>query len=225
MNIQLKLWILLDLVFLVVFNSIFFIIEGTNQPAGVWVAYVFIHISYIMLLVTSFMIRPSNQAALFGMTLYTISATYFLVTLVCGLVFIFRYPKAFELSLISQIMISGLYTVILLSNLLANERTADALVVHERELQFVKTSSVQLSSILNQVQDKELQHKVERAYDLAHGSQVKSSEQVRGTEAALLMQIQQLADATSVRDEREMNLLVDQIISGIEKRNSDLKFL
>jgi hypothetical protein len=225
MNIQLKLWILLDLVFLVVFNSIFFIIEGTNQPAGVWVAYVFIHISYIMLLVTSFMIRPSNRAALFGMTLYTISATYFLVTLVCGLVFIFRYPKAFELSLISQIIISGLYTGILLSNLLANERTADALVVHERELQFVKTSSAQLSSILNQVQDKELQHKVERAYDLAHGSQIKSAEQVRGTEAALLMQIQQLADATSVRDEREMNLLVDQIISGIEKRNRDLKFL
>ena len=39
MNKKSILFILLDLVFLAVFNTVFFVVGGTNHPASVWVAY------------------------------------------------------------------------------------------------------------------------------------------------------------------------------------------
>ena len=53
------LWILLDLVFLIVFNVVFFVAGGTDHPASVWISYGFIHFSYIMLLITPILIRKS----------------------------------------------------------------------------------------------------------------------------------------------------------------------
>ena len=88
MNKKNVLWILLDLVFLVVFNVVFFVASGTQHPASVWISYGFIHFAYIMLLVTPFLIRKSSSAAVFGFSLYSISSTYFFVAFIAGIVFI-----------------------------------------------------------------------------------------------------------------------------------------
>ena len=63
MNKKSILYILLDLVFLAVFNTVFFVVGGTNHPASVWAAYGFIHFSYIMVLVTPFLVRKNSNAA------------------------------------------------------------------------------------------------------------------------------------------------------------------
>lgn len=57
MNKKSLLYILLDLIFLAVFNTVFFVVGGTEHPASVWIAYGFIHFSYIMVLVTPFLVR------------------------------------------------------------------------------------------------------------------------------------------------------------------------
>lgn len=43
MNKKRILWILLDLVFLIIFNTIFFMLGGVHNKTSVWVAYGFIH--------------------------------------------------------------------------------------------------------------------------------------------------------------------------------------
>lgn len=220
-----QLWLLLDATFLIVFNLVFFIAGGTQQPGGVWAGYWFIHFSYLMMLLTPRFVRQgSRRAALFGMTLETISAIYFGVAFICGLVFIFRYPQDTILSLISQIIIAGIYIVILISNVLANEQTIEALDHHANELQFIKQASGRLQAVLNQTTDQVLQKKIEQAYDLAHASQVHSTSQVRQTELDVMSRIDLLEKAATSHNTTMMNSLLDQIITGIETRNRQLKF-
>ena len=49
--------------------------------------------------------------------------------------------------------------------MIANEYTADNIERHELELQYVKNCSAQLKGIMNQVADKNIKKKVEKAYD------------------------------------------------------------
>ena len=38
--------IVFTLVFLVVFNTLFFLLSGTDNPTSVWVSYAYIHVAY-----------------------------------------------------------------------------------------------------------------------------------------------------------------------------------
>ena len=100
------LWIFLDLVFLVVFNMVFFIAGGIYHPASVWISYGFIHFAYMMLLATSFFIRKSSNAVIFRFSLYAISSMYFFVAFIVGIVFVIMHPESYKSSLIIQVVIA-----------------------------------------------------------------------------------------------------------------------
>ena len=123
------LWIILDLIFLVVFNTVFFVAGGFDHPASVWISYGFIHFSYLMVIITPFLIRKSSSAAVFGFSLYSISSAYFLLEFVVGLIFILIKSDSFKAALVVQIIIAGFYGVLLISNLIANESTAESVVL------------------------------------------------------------------------------------------------
>ena len=114
MNKKSVLWILLDLVFLIVFNTVFFVAGGMSHVPSVWIAYGFIHFSYIMVLVTPFLIRKSSSAAVFGFSIYSISATYFFVEFIVGAFFIILKQDSYKPSLITQIIKSAASKVKLL---------------------------------------------------------------------------------------------------------------
>lgn len=156
MNKKNFLWIILDLIFLVIFNVVFFVISGTEHPVSVWISYGFIHLAYITLLITPKLIRKSSSSSVFGFSLYSISSTYFLVEFIIGVIFIFAKPESYKVSLVVQIITLGIYAAMLISHMIANEYTADNIERHELELQYVKNCSAQLKGIMNQVTDKNL---------------------------------------------------------------------
>ena len=121
------LWIILDLIFLAVFNTVFFVAGGFHHPASVWISYGFIHFSYLMVIITPFLIRKSSSAAVFGFSLYSVSYSYFLLEFVVGLIFVLIKSDSFKAALVIQIIIAGLYGVLLISNLIANESTAESI--------------------------------------------------------------------------------------------------
>ena len=65
MNKKTVLWIILDLIFLAIFNTVFFVMTGLQHPASVWISYGFIHFAYLMVIVTPFLIRKSSRIWLF----------------------------------------------------------------------------------------------------------------------------------------------------------------
>ena len=218
------LWIFLDLVFLVVFNMVFFIAGGIYHPASVWISYGFIHFAYMMLLATSFFIRKSSNAVIFRFSLYALSSMYFFVAFIVGIVFVIMHPESYKASLIIQVVIAGGDAIILLSNMLANENTAESIERHEVELQYVKRSSAMLKGIMDMTDNKTLKKNIEKAYDLLHSSQVKSDNSVYDYEVMVMDLIETLENNVSKNDDEAANAVLEKIIKNANERNRRLRY-
>jgi len=219
MNKKNFLWVILDLIFLVIFNVVFFVISGTEHPASVWISYGFIHLAYIMLLITPKLIRKSSSSSVFGFSLYSISSTYFLVEFIIGVIFIFAKPESYKVSLVVQIITFGIYAAMLISHMIANEYTADNIERHELELQYVKNCSAQLKGIMNQVEDKNIKKKVEKAYDTLHSSPVRSNNTARDYELTVMDLIEVLEQNIERNDLIAASTTLDKILKNADERN------
>lgn len=219
MNKKNFLWVILDLIFLVIFNVVFFVISGTEHPASVWISYGFIHLAYIMLLITPKLIRKSSSSSVFGFSLYSISSTYFLVEFIIGVIFIFAKPESYKVSLVVQIITFGIYAAMLISHMIANEYTANNIERHELELQYVKNCSAQLKGIMNQVEDKNIKKKVEKAYDTLHSSPVRSNNTARDYELTVMDLIEVLEQNIERNDLIAASTTLDKILKNADERN------
>lgn len=184
------LWILLDLIFLIVFNVLFFTIAGyKGHPASVWISYGFIHAAYALLLLTPFFVTKGKSADVYRYSLDTISSGYFMVELVAGVIFILVHSENWKVALIIQIILLAAYAFALLTHMLANEKTAASEARSQVEIKFVRTAAAQLEGIMNSASDKEIRKLVEKAYDAARSCQTKSHPQVEALENGMLSQI------------------------------------
>ncbi len=217
------LWIALDLVFLIVFNTVFFVAGGASHPASVWISYAFIHFAYLMVLVTPFLIRKSSSAAIFGFSLYSISSTYFLVELVVGIVFIFLKQDSYKLALIVQVIIAGIYAVMLISHLIANESTADSVERHEQEVAYIKDAASRVKLLVGKIPDKKSNREIEKLYDLLHSSPSKSNSTVHSLEVTIVNLIEELESAISYENKDEAVKLAAEITKTVEERNRRLR--
>lgn len=224
MNKRRVLWILLDSVFLIVFNVIFFVAGGTSHPVSVWISYGFIHFAYAMLLITPFLIRRSTNTAVLGFPIYSISSAYFTVAFVAGLIFIFTHPESYKAALITQVVIAGIYAVMLISHMIANESTADSIERHEMELRYVKDASARLKGIMEPISDKKLRKKVEKLYDLLHSSPTKSNNSVRDYELTVLELIDVLESNINKNDIPAAETTISKIEQNASERNRRLKY-
>lgn len=223
MNKKHVLWILLDSVFLIVFNVIFFVVGGTEHLASVWVSYGFIHFAYIMLLAVPFLTRSSTNTAVLGFPLSVVSSAYFILAFAAGLIFIFTHPKSCKAALIVQVVIAGIYAVMLLSHMIENESTADHAARRESELRYVKDASTRLKGMMESISDRRLQKKVERLYDLLHSSPVRSNRFVREYESAVLDLLDILEENISRNDIPAAETTIRKIERNAGERNRKLK--
>lgn len=224
MNKKSVLFILLDLVFLAVFNLVFFVLGGAEHVASVWIAYGFIHFAYIMVLVTSFMIRKgSSSSALFGMTLYGVSAAYFFVEFITGLIFVFVASESYKASLVIQAIIAGIYAVILLANLIANEHTADNVAKHEAEVAYIKNIATELKALIGKSSDKKADKEIEKAYDVVHASPTKSSTAAQEIEKRIYCVVSELREAVKHDDATQVIVIAQEIVELTEERNRNLR--
>ncbi|MDL2232379.1 hypothetical protein LJC63_02200 [Ruminococcaceae bacterium OttesenSCG-928-L11] len=223
MNKRTVLWIILDLVFLVVFNTVFFVVAGTEHPASVWISYGFIHFSYIMVLVTPFLIRKSRSAAVFGFSLYSISSGYFFVEFIVGLIFIFIGSDSYKAALVVQIVIAGLYAVLLLSNMIANDHTAEDVERHKYEVTFIKDASSRIKLLVGKASDKKANKEIEKTYDCLHSSPTKSKPAVSSIEADILDKLSALENAVSTNSIQNVIAISKEITNLVEERNRKLK--
>lgn len=223
MNKKSILYILFDLFFLAVFNTVFFVAGGTEHPASVWISYGFIHFSYLMNLATSLLIRKSSSVAVFGFSLYSISAVYFFVEVLVGLVFIFVGSDSYKASLVVQVIIAGIYAVLLLSNLIANEYTADSIECHEDEVAYIKDVASRIKLLTGRASDKKANKEIEKAYDLLHSSPSRSVATVKLLEQQIKNKVDELEDVISANDTATIITISDEIINLTEERNRKIR--
>ena len=223
MNKKAILWSALDLVFLVVFNTVFFMAGGGGRVASVWIAYGFIHLAYAMVVATPFLIGKGSNAAIFGYSLYAISSAYFLLELVVGVVFILIKADSCKVSLIVQMAIAAVYAIVLLVTLLANEHTAEGTKRHEKEVAFIKTAASRVKALESRGQNRKVNKEIAKAYDTLHASPVKTAPEVADVEAEIMQKIEQLEAVISGEDEDAVILAAREIVVLTEKRNRTLQ--
>lgn len=225
MNKKTVLQILLDLVFVIVFNVVFFLSAGTEHPASVWISYGFIHFSYLMILLTPFLTRKSSSSAVFGFSIYTISSVYFFIEFIVGLVFIFLRQEEINVALIVQIIIAGIYAIMLISNLIANENTADSIEKHENEVGYIKTTASRVKALMGSSSDKKANKEIEKLYDLIHSSPTKSHSTVKNLEIQALNKVSDLEQAVDINDINLIIAISGEIADLYEQRNRKLRLI
>jgi len=219
------LWAILNLIFLIVFNVLFFVLGGTKHNVSVWMSFGFIHFAYFMLLLTPKLIRKGKNPVVFGYSLYSISATYFLVEFIIGIIFILISPESYKAALSVQFCIAGLYGVILISYMIANEHTANAEEKRQPQIAYVKDASVKLKGLLERIRDKETKKSIERAYDAIYSSPVKSHPNLTQIESHILQSVNELESAITTGNQEKVISIANSLLSSINERNDILKSL
>ena len=217
------LWTILNLIFLLVFNVLFFVLGGTEHNASVWTSYGFIHFAYFMLLLTPKLVREGKSAQVFGYSLNSISATYFFIQFVTGTVFILVAPESNKAALSVQLCIAGLYGIILVAHLIANEHTADAEEKRQPQISYIKDASAKLRIVLDSISDKETKKKVERAYDALYSSPVKSYPNLAQMENHILQSVKDMERAVATGDNKNIISLANTLLISINERNNQLR--
>ena len=217
------LYVLLDTVFLAVFNTVFFVAGGTEHPASVWIAYGFIHFSYLMVLATPLLVRKSSSAAVFGFSIYSISSTYFFLEFIAGLVFIFLRSESFKISLLVQIIMAGVYAVLLISTLIANEQTADSIEKREAEVAYIKNVSSRVALLKDRMSDKKANREIERVYDILHASPSRTNESAQRFEAEIANRVYDLEQAVRADSAENVISISKAIVRLAEERNSVIR--
>lgn len=185
--------VLLSLVFVAVFNALFFIIGGTEHEVSVWVAYGFIHFAYLMYIITPMTARNHKHSYVFALSLGKVSIVYFAVEFVVNMFFILLSLEGYKFCLVVNILISGVYAVALLSNIFANESSYEQVKRQDAELNYVKGCAASLDVIASQTEDRALKRQIEDVRDLVHSSQSRSDPSVRDLERGVKEQIEMLS--------------------------------
>ena len=222
MKIENLQWIILNSIFLIVFNALFFVLGGTDRNTSVWISYGFIHFAYFMLLLTPRLTRGEKSWSALGFPLYVISSFYFLVELFIGSAFILIAFENYTGTFLIQLCIAGLYGIILFANLIANERTADAVAKRQVQISYIKDASVKVKGLLERISDKEAKKKVERVYDALYSSPVRSHPDLEVAENGILQSIRALEEAVSAGQNNGIIDLAGSLEIAIGERNRRL---
>ncbi len=211
------LWVAAVSVFVILFNVIFFMALGFTHPKSVWISYGFIHFAYVMMFAVRLFKR--NPGAIYEMPLNYVSVVYFIVEFIVGMIFIYLRSDGFKLALSSQLILAGIYIVVLFSIVIANENTADSLEKQQKEVFFIKSESSRVKLLMGRLNDKNADRAVERVYDMLHASPTASSPEVYDLEALIQKQISMLQQAVVSDDSQKAIALSRELEINIGERN------
>jgi len=217
------LGIISSLIFIVIFNILFFVIGGTQHNVSVWFSYGFIHLACLMVALTPLFIRVGKSAAVFGFSLHAISLVYFVLEFIFGIIFILLALDSYTIALLVQLCLVGFYGVTLITHMIANEHTAEAEEKRQHEIEYVKKASTKLKGYLYTVKDKDIKKKIEKIYDTVYSSPVKTHPSVSQTETQILRIIDEIGLLISSEDKEKIIPLSDSLLTLINERNERLK--
>lgn len=122
-----------------------------------------------------------------------------------------------------QIIIAGVYAIMLIANMIANENTADSTERHEDEVAYIKRVSSRVKMLVGKSTDRNANKEMERVYDLLHSSPSKSSMTVKNEEAEIVDKIANLEGAVASNSASDIIAISNEIISLVEERNRKLR--
>jgi hypothetical protein len=79
--------------------------------------------------------------------------------------FILKSPENYTTSLLIQLCFAGLYGIIFIAYMIANEHTATTEEKRQYQILYIKDASIKIKTLLEKINHKEAKKSVERLYD------------------------------------------------------------
>ena len=193
-----------SLIFIIVFNIVFFLLKGEETTVSVWIAYGFVHLAYIALIGSLFLDKQSNEAAL-QLSTGLISFIYFIVELLVGISIMLIAPERTMASIVIQVILLAAYLGVLLPNVMMNDRVIENLEVQSNQNEYRADSLTKIELLMNMNSDIECKKVLERLHDIIHGSQRETTEEAVKTEKQILRALSALENESEWID-REVKL-------------------
>lgn len=214
--------ILLDSIFLIAFNAVFFVVFGTEHFASVWISYGFLHFSYLVMIALPLLVREPGVMT-FNLSISSISSAYFIIELIFFAVFLWLKSETYKPALVTQIVLLGIYMAVVLYHLLVNERTLNRVQQKKETLLNFKTAAVRVKSVMENVKDQQLCTAIEKTYDALLSSPIKSTAVTQSLEKEIENTIACLEQAVSSGDQERAYSLAMQTVFLVTKRNEIIK--
>lgn len=210
--------LILKLVFPVIFNLAFFLALGFTATTSQWLSWAAINVSYGAFLWTLREPVKANLSVL-RFSLYLIGACYWVVELVVGLVFMLLLAHSPMLAGIVQLVLFGLFLVVLLSSKMANVSTEQSLERQRTQGQFLQGLRSSVSACYSQMNLTELQD-LEQALEV---SPLVSTAAVAALEQELRANLSKLKQAVAAQDHKQARQLAATMLLQVKQRNAMLE--
>lgn len=218
-----KLILVSIILFLIMFNLIFFILGGVNHNISVWIAYGFIHLSGIVLIISAFIPTKNNQLSALRLSNISLTLCYFGLEFIIGIVFILISTEKFKLELVIQIVIFFIYLILFVINKSKDAEIEGYFNQRNKNIKFIDNLCLNLNNIKLYVKDINLLKQIEYSYDLIHSSPINSNESVSQIENKLTELLDKILN--DCENEKLENLSEDlrKLNNLVNQRNDMLK--
>ncbi|MBQ8533216.1 MAG: hypothetical protein IJ462_00095 [Clostridia bacterium] len=222
MNKKSVLYLLLELVILIIFNIFFYMFGCADYEASTWISYVFIHLSFGMMAATPYFTRKNNSGTIFGFSLSSVSAAYFFVEFAIGLIFIFLNADKVKVPIIIQIVLAGIYGIILLLYLIKSEKTDDKHKKISEEMNYMRTAANKVKTHFDKAEDNKLNKQLKKVYEELIESPSRSHKSVKYLEVEILSKAYLIDNTIDTLDVDKAIDVTKDMLSLIKDRNKAL---
>lgn len=216
--------IVFTLVFLVVFNTLFFLLSGTDNPTSVWVSYAYIHVAYFTILFLPVLKTKGDASYYLSSVLYGQAITYFILELIAGVVFIIYRMESPVWSLVVQTALWLIFVVLILGNAWANQATAQSLEKRKQDIDAYQSMRMSLKRLMAKTDKPELKRLIADCSDKLEASSSRQTQKSEKIDIEIEQAIASLRQSITGDDVEESTSLARQLAGLIEERKTILKY-
>lgn len=216
--------IVFTLVFLVVFNTLFFLLSGTDNPTSVWVSYAYIHVAYFTILFLPVLKTKGDASYYLSSVLYGQAITYFILELIAGVVFIAYRMESPVWSLVVQTALWLIFVVLILGNAWANQATAQSLEKRKQDIDAYQSMRMSLKRLMAKTDKPELKRLIADCSDKLEASSSRQTQESEKIDIEIEQAIASLRQSITDGDVEESTSLARQLAGLIEERKTILKY-
>lgn len=217
---------LFALLFLAVFNFLFFFLGGTEHPQSVWISYGFIHFAYLGIWLLPRMLGTKHESnyylsgPIFGMCL-----NYFIIEFIVGVLFIFLSMESVTWALCVQVIVCGIFMFFILGMAKANQITGQRMQKREADIQVYRSACMEVKKLVPRASfNPTLAKLVNTCHDKMEAS---PSRQTAGTEQvdqSIMQTLSSLRQSMLSKDADSAIAHAEDLLALIEERRDLLKY-
>ena len=214
---------IIGLIFLVLFNGLFFYLGGTEHTEISWICYAFIHASYLCILLTPLFCKSGKGLEVLSYSLYLRALFYFFTELIVGIVCIAIAPESPTWPLIIQGVLLAIFLVLQIMSVLANDATIQTVQKQKEESIYIQTMAQRIRTCMRSISDMNIKKQVERCYDAVNNSSLQSYPEAKDAELSLRNAVEILCVAIENGDYQDIDKKAKGVIYAVQDRNAIIK--